>query len=249
MFEAEEHGSERYGVLADRDVVDQALVLLLAGHETTATTLACALVELARNDAWQDRLRSALWEAMPSGTVTAEAVAGVPLVSDVVKEILRLYPPAPNISRLSVRDSSVDGYAVPAGATLVTSPWAMHRDPALWPEPARFDPGRWSGRERAEGDEHVPERTGEDPGGRTAHQTAQHAWLPFGDGPHACIGAQLALLEATLVLSVLVMNYRFTTTIQKIPLDAGITMRPAAPLPVRIDSIASPAKAPSAADA
>ncbi|RZS90951.1 cytochrome P450 [Motilibacter rhizosphaerae] len=204
-------GEER---LTDAEVVDQVLVFLLAGHETTASTLACALVELARAPQWQEAARAELAE-LP-GPPTAADLPRLPTVDAVVREALRLYPAAHSVARLSSVATEVDGYALPARANLVTSPWALHRRAELWPDPDRFDPGRFR------------------PGSGQPLQGGKQAWLPFSAGPRACIGAQFAMLEASLVLAVLLGAYELRTALPGIPLEAGITLRPAAPLPVQL---------------
>jgi cytochrome P450 len=98
--------------------------------------------------------------------------------SQVVKEALRLYPPACAFGRRTAAGDGIGGHRIPPGSIVVLSPWATHRRPDLWPDPGRFDPGRF------------------DPAAASGRH--RYAWFPFGGGPRACIGAQLALTEAVV---------------------------------------------------
>jgi cytochrome P450 len=129
---------------------------------------------------------------------------------------MRLYPAAHSIGRSTTADEVLQGYRIPAGSAIVLSPWAVHRSPKIWSDPDTFDPRRFD----------VP--AGQFPGGH------KYAWFPFGAGPHACIGMQLAMLEAPIVLATILQNYRLSTTVQSIPLQAAVTLRPAQPLPVHL---------------
>ncbi|RJK94268.1 cytochrome P450 [Vallicoccus soli] len=199
--------------LDDRELADQVLVFLLAGHETTATALALALVELARSPRWQgalqDEVDAVLGDRPPGGADLPRLV----LAERVVREVLRLYPSAPAVPRLAPEGLRVCGHDLPPGATVVVSPWVVHRDPALWPHPLRFDPSRFEAAL---------------PGGHRC------AWFPFGAGPRACVGMQLALAEAVLALATLLRRYRLSTHLDAVPLVAGIALRPDGPLPVRV---------------
>jgi cytochrome P450 len=199
--------------LTEAEVADQVLVFLLAGHETTATTLACALVLLAQNPQWQQVLQEEVDAVVGERPVTGADVPALVQVDHVVRETLRLYPAAHTVGRRAPHGDVLLGHRIPPGGNVIVSPWATQRSPVLWPNPDRFDPERFA----------VPE-----PGG------TRYAWFPFGAGPHACIGAQLAMLEATMVLASLVQAFRFDTDVTDIPLLAGISLRPAVPLPLRL---------------
>ncbi|WP_173076331.1 cytochrome P450 [Phytohabitans rumicis] len=147
--------------MPDRQIRDEALTLLLAGHETTANALAWTFHLLSGDPAAQDRV---------AGGDRAFATA-------VVRESMRLYPPAWAIWRRLVDDREVCGRRLRAGSTLILSPWVVHRDPRWWPEPDRFRPERWL-------DGPPPPR---------------YTYFPFGSGPRQCIGNGFAELEAVLV--------------------------------------------------
>lgn len=200
--------------LTDREVADQVLIFLLAGHETTASTLACGLVELARSPHWQSVVHDELDTiGRPPGSADLPQLAWT---GRVVRESLRMYPAAHTLGRRAVADETLCGYAIPAGSDVLISPWVLHRSPRIWPEPDRFDPARFD----------LPD--GVLPGG------SKYAWLPFGAGPHTCVGMQLAMTEAPLVLAGLLRRFELTTDLTTVPLIAAVSLRPAAPLPVTV---------------
>jgi len=204
--------------LSDQEVADQVLIFLLAGHETTATTLACGLTELARSEQWQTAIRTELSRVLDGRPPTASDVAALPMTGWAVREAMRMYPAAHSIGRRAERDDVLSGHRIPAGSAVIISPWVVHHSPRVWEQPEVFDPLRFD----------VPD--GAHPGGH------RYAWFPFGAGPHACVGMQLALLEAPLVLATILQSFRVQTDLSAIPLLPAISLRPAAPLPLRLES-------------
>jgi cytochrome P450 len=161
---------------------DQIATLMIAGHETTALSLFWAVYLLSLSPYCQERVaeEAAAVDLSPEGA--ARAYERLPVTRAVINETLRLYPPAYTIVRLAKGPDKVGGAEVSAGALVVVSPWLLHRHRRLWHDPDAFDPTRFLPGAPA------PERC---------------AYLPFGIGPRVCIGAQFALLEATLVLAAL----------------------------------------------
>ncbi len=202
--------------LSDQEVADQVLIFMLAGHETTATALACALFELARSEHWQQRLQQEVDEVLGDRPPTAADMARLTWTDRAVRETMRLYPSAHSIGRHVEREDVIGGYRIPAGADVVISPFVVHRSPRVWADPDVFDPTRFD----------VP--VGEFPGGH------RQAWIPFGAGPHTCVGMQLALLEAPLVLATILQAFRFETDLDSLPLVAAVSLRPAAPVRLRL---------------
>lgn len=202
--------------MSDVEIADQVLIFLLAGHDTTATTLACLLVELARSPEWQQVVRDELAQVLDGRPATAYDLARLPWTINAVREAMRLYPAAHSIGRSNVRDEVLNGYRIPAGSTIVVSPWTVHRSPKIWDDPETFDPRRFD----------LP--TGQLPGGH------KYAWCPFGAGPHACIGMQLAMLEVPIVLATILQTYGLSTSVQSIPLEPAISLHPAGRLPVQL---------------
>jgi cytochrome P450 len=202
--------------LSDAEVADQVLIFLLAGHETTASTLACGLVELARSRRWQSVVHDELDDVAGGREPSSAVIAALPWIGRVVRESMRLYPAAHSVSRRALQDVVLCGYRIPAGSDVIISPWAIHRSPAVWRDPEIFDPRRFDLTD------------GQIPGGH------RYAWIPFGAGPHTCVGMQLALLEAPLVLATILQTFSVTTSLTEIPLLAAVSLRPAAPLPLRL---------------
>lgn len=166
---------------------DQIATLTVAGHETTALSLfwCCYLLCLAPMVQEQVAAEAAAVDLSPEAA--AMAVDRLPLTRAVVQEALRLYPPAFTIVRMAKGPDEIAGEAVPAGSLIVMAPWILHRHRRRWDHPERFDPTRF-----------VP----------GAPPVDRFAYLPFGIGPRVCIGAQFALMEATLVLARLVAAFR-----------------------------------------
>ncbi len=173
--------------LTTGEIRGELSAFLIAGHDTTATTLCYALWALGRDPALQDRV-AAEATALGPRPLTAADVPSLGLTVQVLHESLRLCPPAAAVGRLAVRDVLVDGYRLRAGTNILVGVMALHTDPALWDHPERFDPDRFA-----------PEPSQ----GRDRWQ-----YLPFGAGPRSCIGDHFAMLEATLGLATLIRSAR-----------------------------------------
>ncbi|MCX5193770.1 cytochrome P450 [Streptomyces sp. NBC_00249] len=193
---------------------DQVLIFLLAGHETTATSLAFALHLLGRHPEEQARAREEISRVLGDRTPEAADLDRLPYLTQVLKEAMRLYPAAPVIGRRAVAATEIGGHTVPAGADVILAPWVTHRHPAYWSEPDRFDPSRF---------------TAEAEAGRP-----RYAWFPFGGGPRACIGQHFSMLESVLALAMILRAYEFEAVDTEIPVSAGITLRTLGPARCRI---------------
>ena len=204
--------------LSDQEVADQVLIFLLAGHETAATTLACGLIELARSERWHEAIQSELSRVLDGRPPTASDVTALPMTGWAAREAMRMYPAVHSVGRRVERDDVLCGHRIPAGSAVIISPWAVHHSPKVWNQPDVFDPSRFDLTD------------GRLPGGH------RYAWFPFGAGPRTCVGMQLALLEAPLVLATVLQAFRVGTELSSIPLLPAISLRPAAPLPVRLES-------------
>jgi len=207
--------------LSDQEVADQVLIFLLAGHETTATTLACGLIELAKSERWQEAIRGELSQVLDGRAPKPGDVSALPITGWAVREAMRMYPAAHSVGRSAERDDVLCGHRIPAGSAVIISPWAIHHSPKVWEQPDVFDPGRFD----------LP--AGRHPGGH------RYAWFPFGAGPHTCVGMQLAMLEVPLVLGTILQTFRVRTELSAVPLLPAISLRPAAALPVRLESTGS----------
>ncbi|MFE1786733.1 cytochrome P450, partial [Streptomyces sp. NPDC059506] len=141
-------------------------------------------------------------------------VDSLPYLTMVLKEAMRLYPPAPVIGRRPGPAVEVCGHLVPAGANVFVAPWVTHRHPAYWEEPERFDPERFT-----------PERESARP---------RYAWFPFGGGPRACIGQHFSMLESVLALATFLREYELESLDTDVPLKPGITLVADGPARVRL---------------
>jgi cytochrome P450 len=197
--------------LDDAEIRDQVLIFLLAGHDTTAIALTFALHLLGHNRDAQRRLRDEVDGVLGDRTPTAEDFEALAYTTMVLKEAMRLYPPAWGLGRRAAGGDCIDGRDIPPGSDVVVSAWVTHRHPAFWDHPDRFDPERFS-----------PEREA----GRH-----RHAYFPFGAGPRACIGQYFSMLEAVMALAVIVQHYELASTTEHVPLAPRITLHPAAPVP------------------
>ncbi|MFE9930966.1 cytochrome P450 [Streptomyces sp. NPDC005533] len=193
---------------------DQVLIFLLAGHETTATSLCFALHLLARHPAEQARARDEISRVLGDRTPEAADLDRLPYLTRVLKEAMRLYPAAPVIGRKAVVDTRIGEHTVPAGADVIVAPWVTHRHPRHWPDPDRFDPERFT-----------PEAEAARP---------RYAWFPFGGGPRACIGQHFSMLESVVALAMILRAYAFEAVDTEIPVGAGITLRADGPVRCRV---------------
>ena len=179
--------------LSESEVIDQALLLLFAGHETTATLLSWLLFELGAHPEWRDRLRSEQAQVVGDHPLSLSHLKQFPQLTCALKEAERLYPPVYSIPRGVVKDIEYAGYHIPAGWYVDISPRLTHHLPELYTEPDRFDPDRFA-----------PPR----------EEDKKHpfALVGFGSGPHSCLGFEFAQMEMKIVLSTLLRHYDWTVT-------------------------------------
>jgi cytochrome P450 len=200
---------ETGGPLSPREVRDQALIFLIAGQETTATTVTLAIRLLGSHPKVQRAVQDELDTVLHGRTPTVADLPKLTYTAMVVKEALRLYPPAPSLGRLATVDDRIGPYKIRAGSVVILSPWVTHRRPDIWPDPHRFDPERFA-----------PERG-------AYHK---YAYLPFGAGPRACVGAQFATIETIVAIATLLSTFDVQTPSTALPMRTGITLRPAEPV-------------------
>jgi cytochrome P450 len=205
---------ENGGRLDDVEVREQALIFLLAGHETTATSLTFTLHLLGHHPEIQQLVHEEVDRVLGDRAPELEDVRALEYTTMVIKEAMRLYPAAYTIVRVPVSDDHHNGYRIPAGTATMVSPWVTQRHPRLWDAPARFDPERFR-----------PERE------KARHR---YAYFPFGGGPRACIGQYFSMLEAVIIVARLMQSYHVTTSSDPVRLFTGITLRPDGAMPGRI---------------
>ena len=202
--------------MSDTQLVDNILAFLLAGYDTTATALTWTLYLLSQSPDWAGRLEAEIDEVVPEGPITAEHVDRLTKVQQVLKEAMRMYPPAPTVQRYTREDIRFGGRDIKAGTLLVIPIYAIHRHQKLWDDPNRFDPDRFA-----------PER-------EAAY--SRYQFMPFGGGPRICIGASFALIEATVILATLVRAARFDYAAAEPPWPvARMFLTPKDGMPMRVN--------------
>jgi cytochrome P450 len=199
--------------ISDDDICNDLLIFMLAGHDTTATALTYALWALGHHRDIQDRVAA---EAAEIGDreLTPEDVPRLGYTVQVLREALRLQPPAAGVARLAVRDIAVAGYRVEAGSIMAVGIYALHRDPALWDRPLVFDPDRFS-----------PEASK----GRDRWQ-----FLPFIAGARSCIGEHFAMLETTLAMATIIRSIEINSVDQDFPVAVPFTTVADGPIWARV---------------
>lgn len=190
--------------LTDRQVAANILTFILAGHETTARALGWTLYLLARTPHYQARAQA---EADAFDAADPEALHKAPFIQASFEEAMRLYPPAPLFTRVSLRDTVIGGRPIKPGTNILISPWVIHRHRRLWDDPAAFRPERF-----------LPD---------ARESIDRFAYLPFGGGPRVCIGATFAMQEAVIALAAILKAVTVTPVDATEPLPAHrITLRP-----------------------
>jgi cytochrome P450 len=198
-----------------QQVRDEALIFLLAGHETTSTALTFTLHLLACHPSEQQLVQDEIDAVLDGRPPTVDTAAALSRTAMAIKEAMRLYPPAYALGRQVEVEQDIGGYMIPADSNVVVSQFATHRHPQFWEDAEAFEPTRFT-----------PER-----------EAARHryAYFPFGGGPRACIGSHFALLEATIGVALLLQRFRVHSEQKDVPLDtAGITLRPKGAVPLRL---------------
>jgi cytochrome P450 len=176
--------------VSDRQLRDEVMTMLLAGHESNASALTWTFHLLSQHPEIETRLRGEIAEILDGRPPTAEDLPRLRYTKMVLLEAMRLYPPIWLIPRQAIGDDRLDGWSLPAGSHVLISPYILHRHPDCWERPEVFDPSRFA----------------ED---RSATRPP-FAYLPFGAGPRACVGTRFALMEAQLILALVVSRYRLT---------------------------------------
>lgn len=191
--------------MSTAELRDNLLTFIVAGHETTALTLSWALYLCAFEPQVQEKARLEAQSVLNGRTATAEDVPNLPYIRMIIDETLRLYPPAAFLSRTAQGTDQLCDRDIWKGDTVMLPVYALHRNELIWPEPDKFDPERFS-----------------DP-----KAIDRYAYLPFGNGPRVCIGAQFALQEAVMILASLLSKFKFTSIPGKDPQPIMIlTLRP-----------------------
>lgn len=196
---------------------DEMVTMLLAGHDTTALTLTYTWYLLSEHPDVRDRLHGELDDVLGGELPRADDLRALEYTGWVLNEAMRLYPPVYTIFREPAVDVQLGGYRIPAGAGLMLPQWVVHRSPRWYDDPDTFDPERWA-----------PDRRADRP---------RFSFFPFGGGPRHCIGKQLSLLEATLIIGTVAQTYDLAYLGDGgFGLRGSLTMHPDQPVAMRIRS-------------
>ena len=202
LLNAEDDNGERMNA---RELRDEMLTLFLAGHETTALALSYALMHISEHATVEAHLSRELESVLGGRAPTADDVTNLPYTTAVIKEAMRLHPPAWAIGRMAVRDVEIKGHNISKGEQVLMSQWVVHRDPQWWDAPEAFRPSRWL----------------EDT------ERPRFAYFPFGGGPRLCVGNHFAMMEMVLILATLVQRVSFRRcSFDNIGLVPAVTLRP-----------------------
>ena len=202
----------------DELLIDNLLTLLMAGHETTAKALTWSLYLLARSPAWQARVRDEVLEVAGDDLISAEHIPDLVVTERVLKEAMRLYPPAPVMARQPVRDFDLEGNTIPAGSQVVIPMFCVHRHRKLWQDPDLFDPDRF-----------LPEH---------ARHIPRAQYMPFGVGARTCIGMSFAMMEAVVLLATFVRSAKFAWDGRHLPEPISrVTLRPKGGMPLKVSPV------------
>ena len=202
----------------DKQLRDEAVTLLLAGHETTALVLSWTWYLLSLNPRVEAELAAELERVLNGRAPSAADLPALRYTESVILESMRLFPPAYGIGREAVHDTKLGEYDVAAGTTLFISSWVLHRDPRWFDSPLEFRPERWQN--------------------GLAQRLPRHAYMPFGGGPRICIGNSFAMMEAVLLLATIARRFRMVavSTEPVVPFPT-ITLRPRGGIRLRVRAL------------
>lgn len=193
--------------LTNKQLRDELMTVITAGHETTAVTIAWAYYLLSKFPEVERKLHAELRTVLNGRTPTVSDLPNLPYTKMVAYETMRLYPPFWTMSRTAIEDDELGGYHIPSGSAIMLCPYVVHRNPKYWENPEGFDPERFTADREA--------------------ARPRYAYFPFGGGPRVCIGKQFALMEAQLLLAVVSQHYRLHVVPgQRIEPEPMISLRP-----------------------
>jgi cytochrome P450 len=196
-----------------RQLRDEITTMVIAGHETTSMALTMTLVLLSQHQDVRDKLLKEVDNVLKGEAPTPENIQQLKYTEMVIKEAIRLYPPAWIFERSNIEEEELNGIKLPPMSIIAMPPYLLHREAGYWPDPLRFDPERFS----QEAEEARP----------------RYHYLPFGAGPRVCIGGGFALMETKLVIAMILQKVTITQKEEGIvPLFAGVTLRPQNPVAV-----------------
>ncbi|BAZ16029.1 cytochrome P450 [Calothrix sp. NIES-4071] len=193
--------------MTDKQLRDEVITLLVAGHETVSSALSWTWYILGQHLDISANLQNELQAVLNGSSLTYDKLSQLQYTRRIIDETLRLYPPAFGVPRVALEDDEVKGYFIPKGSIINMSQYIIHRHPEFWDNPEKFDP-----------DHFLPEKVNRRP---------KLAYFPFGAGQRICIGKSFALMEATIILASIVQRFRLELVPQQqIEIDPTFTLRP-----------------------
>ena len=197
---------------------DEVATLILAGHETTANTIAWTWMLLGENPDVRAKLDEELKTVLQGNVPTVEDLVRLPYTTMVIKEALRLYPPLTDLTRQAAEDCEIGGYSVPKGTTFMVNQWVMHHDSRYFTDTEVFNPERWAN----DFEKSLP----------------RGVYFPFGDGPRVCIGKSFAMMEAILVVATIAQSFQLELVPDHvIERQASVSLRPKTGIQVVLKSV------------
>ena len=201
--------------MSDIQLRQELLTLVLAGHETTANALSFIVYLLSRHPEVARRVVQEVEDVLSGRAPTLADLKRLEYTTMVIEEAMRLYPPAWVLERDSIAEDVVGGYRLPKGSLVGISPYILHRNPDLYPNPEGFDPERFSKAASA--------------------ARPKYHYLPFGGGPRFCIGNAFALMEMQIIVPMLLQRFRLDLLPGfRLQLDPSVTLRPKHGIDVRL---------------
>jgi cytochrome P450 len=198
---------ENGAVMSDKELIDEVLTLIVAGHETTAAALTWTWYLISQHPDAQARLEEEADRSSGDLPLSLDAAESLAFTHQVLQEALRLYPPGWLITRRTLEADDLGGYAIPPRTDVFISPYMLHRHPKFWSEPEKFDPERFAGVDAAE--------------------RHRFSYIPFAVGPRHCIGENMAMFEMLVHLSAMTRRFRLARAgDDPIELEAQINLRP-----------------------
>ena len=214
MLTAEDEAGNK---LSDKELRDEVITLLIAGHDTTANALAWTLMLVAQNPEVEAKLVAEVGSVLQNRLPTIHDLSKLPYIEMVLKESMRLHPPAWILGRELIQDCRIGNYNFTRGTVVYCSQWTLHRDSRWFDRPEQFDPDRWAN--------------------NLEQRLPRCAYFPFGAGARVCIGKAFSMMEATLILAMVIQKFHLTLVSDRpIELLPSFTLRPKQGIKMKIAS-------------
>lgn len=208
-------GIDKQGIISEEQIRNELIVLFMAGHETTANTLAWFWYLISQSPDVEERIHQELDQVLGGRVPTHDDVNQLVYIKAAIEETMRLYPPVPILSRQSVEDDVIRRRKVPEGSVVLVVPWLLHRHKEFWDKPDHFIPERFL------------------PGAGGKHN--KYTYVPFSLGPRVCLGKMFGMVEMILVVAILMQRFRLVLPKgTEVRHDCRLTLRPKDRLPMTL---------------